>query len=47
MKAASWLMKAVFARSTETGARTLVHAVSPELPKEAHGQFLMDAKIQE
>lgn len=47
MKAVSWLLKAVFARSTETGARTLVHAVSPELSKEAHGQFLMDAKIQE
>lgn len=47
MKAVSWLMKAVFARSTETGARTLVHAISPELSREAHGQFLMDAQIQE
>jgi retinol dehydrogenase-12 len=47
MKIVSWVMFAVFARTTEAGARTLVHAVSSELPKEAHGQFLMDAQIQE
>jgi NAD(P)-dependent dehydrogenase (short-subunit alcohol dehydrogenase family) len=46
-KAVSWVMFALFARTTETGARTLVHAISPELKEEAHGAFLMDAKVQE
>ena len=46
-KAVSWVMFALFARTTETGARTLVHAVSPELEEGAHGEFLMDAKVQE
>ena len=45
-KAAKWVMFALFARTTETGARTLVHAVSPELEGEAHGEFLMDARTQ-
>lgn len=45
-KAVSWMMFAVFARTTEMGARTLVHAVSPELEEEAHGEFLMDARVQ-
>jgi NAD(P)-dependent dehydrogenase (short-subunit alcohol dehydrogenase family) len=45
-KAVSWVMFALFARTTETGARTLVHAVSPELEEGAHGEFLMDAKVQ-
>ena len=36
---------AAFARSTEVGGRTLVHAVSPDLEAEAHGKFLMDCKI--
>jgi NAD(P)-dependent dehydrogenase (short-subunit alcohol dehydrogenase family) len=47
MKVVSWVMFAVFARTTEAGARTLVHAVSSELPEEAHGQFLMDTQVQE
>ena len=46
-KAVSWVMFTLFARTTETGARTLVHAVSPELPKEAHGGFLMNVQVQE
>jgi hypothetical protein len=46
-KAVSLVMFALFARTTETGARTLVHAISPELEGEAHGAFLMDAKVQE
>lgn len=45
-KAAKWVMFALFARTTETGARTLVHAVSPDLEGEAHGEFLMDARVQ-
>ncbi|KAK3620775.1 hypothetical protein LTR56_023187 [Elasticomyces elasticus] len=36
---------AVLARSTEVGARTLVHAVNPKLPVEAHGRFLVDCQI--
>lgn len=47
MKAVSWVMFAIFARTTETGARTLVHAVSPELPEKAHGAFFMDTQVQE
>lgn len=46
-KAISWFMFAVFARDTATGARTMVHAVNPDLLAKAHGKFLMDAKIQE
>lgn len=46
-KAAKWVMFALFARTTETGARTLVHAVGPELGGEAHGEFLMDARVME
>lgn len=46
-KAVSWVMFALFARTTETGARTLVHAVGPQLSEKAHGEFLMDAKVQE
>lgn len=45
-KAAKWVMFALFARTTETGARTLVHAVGPQLEREAHGEFLMDARVQ-
>ncbi|KAM0719196.1 hypothetical protein Q7P37_005101 [Cladosporium fusiforme] len=37
---------ALLARSTEVGARTLVHAVSSGLPAEAHGRFLMDCQVQ-
>lgn len=37
---------ALLARTTETGARTLVHAVRPDLPAEAHGGFLMDCQVQ-
>jgi NAD(P)-dependent dehydrogenase (short-subunit alcohol dehydrogenase family) len=33
------------ARRTDVGARTLIHAVEPDLPREAHGQFLMDSDI--
>lgn len=35
----------LFNRTAEVGARTYVHAISPELPVDAHGRFLMDAKI--
>lgn len=38
-------MKAVFARSTEVGGRTLVHAVIPDLSPDMHGKFLMDCKL--
>lgn len=37
---------ALLARPTETGAQTLVHAVNPELPVDAHGKFLMDCQVQ-
>lgn len=37
---------ALLARPTDVGARTLVHAVSPEVPVEAHGGFLMDCRVQ-
>lgn len=33
------------ARETDVGARTLVHAVEPNLSAEAHGQFLMNSSI--
>lgn len=39
------LMVAIFARTTETGGRTLVDAVRPDLGVEAHGQFLMDCRV--
>jgi len=39
------LMLFLLARSTEVGGRTLVHAVKPDLEVDAHGAFLMDAKI--
>jgi len=35
----------VVARSTETGAYTLVDGVKPELGLDAHGRFLMDCNI--
>lgn len=38
-------MMKLFSRTTEVGARTLVHAVSLDLSAEAHGRFLMDAHI--
>jgi hypothetical protein len=48
----SWFAKmaqkiaiAIFARTTEVGGRTLVHAVKPELGTDAHGAFLMDCKV--
>lgn len=37
---------ATIARTTEVGARTLVHGVDPNLGAQAHGQFLMDCKIR-
>lgn len=37
----------IFARTTEVGARTLVHGVSPDLGPEAHGAFIMDCKVAE
>ena len=43
----SWILFAVLARSTEAGARTLVHAVVHGLEVEAHGSFLMDCRIME
>jgi len=36
---------AAVARTTEVGGRTLVYSVSPDLPKEAHGSFIMDNKV--
>jgi hypothetical protein len=36
----SWI-----ARRTDVGARTLIHAVEPDLELEAHGEFLMDSRI--
>jgi NAD(P)-dependent dehydrogenase (short-subunit alcohol dehydrogenase family) len=45
-RAVSWAVFAVFARSTEAGARTLVQAVGPGLGIEAHGGFLMDCLAQ-
>jgi hypothetical protein len=33
------------ARRTDVGARTLIHAIEPDLPHEAHGKFLMDSRI--
>ncbi|KAK4501660.1 hypothetical protein PRZ48_007469 [Zasmidium cellare] len=44
-KAIFKFMSGLFSRTTEVGARTYVHAVSSELDAEAHGKFLMDAKI--
>lgn len=38
-------MKALLARSTEYGSRTLVHAVSQG--PESHGKYLSDCKIVE
>jgi NAD(P)-dependent dehydrogenase (short-subunit alcohol dehydrogenase family) len=35
----------LIARETDVGARTLVHAVEPDLNTEAHGQFLMNSTI--
>ena len=39
------VLKAVFARSTEVGSRTLVHAGG--VGHEAHGKYLADAAIKE
>jgi len=39
------IMMTIFARTTEVGGRTLVHAVSPDLGVDVHGKFLMDGKI--
>ena len=36
----SWI-----ARKTDVGARTLIHAVEPDLSHDAHGEFLMDSQI--
>ena len=36
----SWI-----ARKTDVGARTLIHAVEPDLSRDAHGEFLMDSQI--
>ncbi|KAK3067561.1 hypothetical protein LTR53_015509 [Teratosphaeriaceae sp. CCFEE 6253] len=36
---------AALGRSTEVGGRTLVYAVSPSLPAEAHGRFIMDTRV--
>ncbi|KAK4621507.1 Short chain dehydrogenase atnD [Fulvia fulva] len=41
---ADWVM-ALFQRTTEVGGRALVHAIEPQLPQEAHGKFLMDARV--
>lgn len=49
---ASWIQKimmkvmvGMIARSSEVGSRELIHAVMPELEKDAHGQFLWNCKI--
>ncbi|KAF1992218.1 NAD(P)-binding protein [Aulographum hederae CBS 113979] len=39
------IMVALVARTTEVGARTLVHAVEPQVGIESHEKFLMDCKI--
>ena len=51
---ASWLQRlimtigiAMFARTTEAGSRTFVHAVQPDVGKDTHGAFLMDCKVAE
>ncbi|KAK5734563.1 hypothetical protein LTR17_008784 [Elasticomyces elasticus] len=36
---------AMLARSAEVGGRNLVHAVTPDLPVDAHGRFLVDCQI--
>ncbi|KAK5716619.1 hypothetical protein LTR15_009511 [Elasticomyces elasticus] len=38
---------AMLARSAEVGGRTLVHAVTPDLPVDAHGRFLVDCQISD
>jgi short-subunit dehydrogenase len=38
-------LMSIIARSTDVGARTLVHAVELDLRPEAHGNFLMDSRI--
>ena len=35
----------IFGRTCEVGARTIVHAVSPDLGEEFHGRFLIDCQI--
>lgn len=47
VKMVQTLMISIFARTTEVGGRTLVDAVRPDIPVEAHGKFLMDCKIAE
>ena len=45
LKAVADFVLGLFQRTTEVGGRALVHAVDPQLPREAHGKFLMDARI--
>ncbi|EME43518.1 hypothetical protein DOTSEDRAFT_35766 [Dothistroma septosporum NZE10] len=45
MKAVTDWTLGLLQRLTEVGARTLVHAVTAELPLEAHGKSLMNARI--
>jgi hypothetical protein len=41
------LLLSLIARQTHVGARTLIHAVEPDLNHAAHGKFLMDSQIVE
>ena len=47
MKIFEFVFMGLFARKTEVGGRTLVHAVSTDLPEDAHGKFVMDCKVTE
>ncbi|KAM4056195.1 short chain dehydrogenase [Hirsutella rhossiliensis] len=42
---AFWLRKLLLARSTEAGSRTLVHAASPAVAADSHGQYLSDCAV--
>lgn len=43
MKVAQFVMDPIFARSTEQGSRTLVHAASAGA--ETHGQYMSNCKV--
>jgi retinol dehydrogenase-12 len=46
IRALGWVVKAVFARTTEVGARTLVHA-GVTAGEETHGKFLQSCSVLE
>ena len=39
------VFKKLLARSTEVGARTLVHAVNPDIGVEVHGKYIQDCVV--